>query len=287
MARTKYLTGAATALIVFVLSIIISAATHQARAGDDPDELFNYSFAVWLGSGYYRVRDANKRIAVLRVPAKYTLRPTDIEQTSWFDRLGFRLLLPAVVAYQEETSTNFSFGAFAFVPGLEVQIPVNDYWTLKPFVQAGAGQDTAGGKVRYIYGAGAKSLISIPWNKFVFGIGNSLVLAEDRDSTSKNSSGFSLVNAGLDVQYPTNLTIFDRQLDIGAFVVANFFRNRVDILEDEDDTKRISSLYSVGLTAGSKDPISIWKVSVDRVGIEYRWGNQDFTGIGFNMGFPF
>ena len=287
MTRSNYLTGAAAGLIVFVLSIIISGEANPARAGDDPDELFNYSFAVWLGSGYYRVGNADKRIAVLRVPARVTLRPTDIERASWFDRLGFRLLLPAVAAYQKETDTNFSFGAFAFVPGLEVQIPINNYWTLKPFIQAGAGKDTAGGNVQYIYGAGAKSLISIPWNKFVFGIGNSLVLAEDRDSTSKDSNGFSLVNAGLDVQYPTNLTIFNRQLDIGAFVIANFFRNRVDLLEDEGETKRINSLYTVGLTAGFKESISIWKVSFNRVGIEYRWGNQDFTGIGFNMGFPF
>jgi hypothetical protein len=287
MARSKIQTKATIVLILSVFSLIISGTIDPARAGEDPDELFNYSFAVWLGSGYYRVRDSDKRFAVLRVPAAFTLRPADIDKPSLIDRLGFRLLLPAVVGYEKETDTNFSFGSVALVPGLEVQIPVNRYWTIKPFGQAGAGKDTAGGKVQYIYGGGLRSLISIPWHKFVFGIGNSLVLAEDRDSTSKDSSGFSLVNAGLDVQYPTNLNVFDRQLNVGAFFVANFFQNRVDILRDDGETDRIKRLYDLGLTIGFSEKLSIWKVGLDRIGIDYRWGSQNFKGIGFNMGFPF
>ncbi len=287
MTRPEIHTQTALILIVAVLSLIISSATNHARAGEDPGELFNYSFAIWLGSGVYRVKDADKRFAVLRVPAAYTLRPADIEKPAVIDRLGFRLLLPAAVGYEEETDTDFSFGAVALVPGLEVQIPINPYWTLKPFAQLGAGKDTAGGDLRYIYGGGARSLISLPWKKFIFSIGNSLVLAEDRDATSKNSSGFSLFNAGLDVRHPTNFTVFNRQLDVSVFFVANFFRNRVDILSDEGETDRINNLYDVGLTFGFSESISIWMVDLDRVGIDYRWGDQGFRGIGFNLGFPF
>jgi hypothetical protein len=287
MTRPEIHTQTALILIVAVLSLIISSATNHARAGEDPGELFNYSFAIWLGSGVYKVKDADKRFAVLRVPAAFTLRPADIEKPAVIDRLGFRLLLPAAVGYEEETDTDFSFGAVALVPGLEVQIPINPYWTLKPFAQLGAGKDTAGGDLRYIYGGGARSLISLPWKKFIFSIGNSLVLAEDRDATSKNSSGFSLFNAGLDVRHPTNFTVFNRQLDVSVFFVANFFRNRVDILSDEGETDRINNLYDVGLTFGFSESISIWKVDLDRVGIDYRWGDQGFRGIGFNLGFPF
>jgi hypothetical protein len=280
-------TKTALILLILVFNLIISGVSSPARAGEDPDELFNYSFAVWLGSGYYRVKDSDKRFAVLRVPAAFTLRPADIEKPAVIDRLGFRLLLPAAVGYEEETDTDFSFGAVALVPGLEIQIPVNNYWTLKPFAQLGAGKDTAGGDLRYIYGGGARSLISLPWKKFIFSIGNSLVMAEDRDATSKNSRGFSLFNAGLDVRHPTNFTVFSRQLDVSVFFVANFFRNRVDILSDEGETDRINNLYDVGLTFGFSESISIWKVDLDRVGIDYRWGDKGFRGIGFNLGFPF
>ena len=112
-----------------------------------------------------------------------------------------------------------------------------------------------------------------------------MVLAENRDATSKNASGFSLFNAGLDVRHPTNFTVFKRQLDVSVFFVANFFRNKVDILSDDGETDRINTLYDVGLTFGFSE--SIWKVDLDRVGIDYRWGDRGFRGIGFNLGFPF
>jgi hypothetical protein len=258
-----------------------------ARAGDDPDVLLNYSFAVWIGSGVYKVPSADKRLAVLRAPFGYTFRSAQYDKQKFGDRLGFKLLLPAVVAAEEETDTDFTFGAVAFVPGLEVQIPVNEYWTLKPFGQFGAGKDTAGGDLRYIYGGGVRSLVSFPWKKFVFGIGNSMILAEDRDSTKNQSSGFSMLEAGLDVQRPLGISFLNRDVDVGLFFVVSRFFDRVEFLEDGGDTERINLIYTAGLTFGAKEPVSIWQIDFDRVGIDYRWGEDGFRGLGFNLGFPF
>jgi len=277
-------------LLIYVtaaIALITEGGIAQLRADDDPDNLLNYSFAVWVGSGIYKVSDANKRFAVLRVPAAFTLRPSQYDKAEFLDKLGFRLLLPAVVAFEQETDTNFTFGAGALVPGLEVQIPVNKYWTLKPFAQFGAGKDTAGGDLEYIYGGGARSLISFPWQKFVFGIGNSLILAENRNSTKNETNGFSMLEAGLDIRHPIGLTFRDRELDASVFFVASRFFNRVEFLEDGGDTERVNKIYTFGMTLGTAEPFSIWKVDLDRVGIEYRWGNAGFRGIGFNLGFPF
>jgi hypothetical protein len=273
--------------LILTLSLIAAGGTQQVSAGEDPGDLFNYSFAVWLGSGVYKVNDADKKLAVLRVPARYSLRPMQLDASAPVDRLGFRLLLPAVLAYQKETETNFDYGVFAFVPGLEIEIPVNKYWALKPFGQIGGGKDTAGGTLQYIYGGGIKSLVSFPWRKFVFGIGNSWVVAEDHDASSHETSGFSLFNAGLDIRHPTNFTLFDRQLDIGGYFVVNYFKNNVDLLSADGTTNKLNTLYEVGLTLGTKEPVETWMVSFDRVGIDYRWGDEGLKGIGFNLGFPF
>ncbi|MCP4628931.1 MAG: hypothetical protein GY850_36305 [bacterium] len=270
-----------------MIAVFTSAGQIPARAGDDPDELFNYSFAVWVGSGVYKVGGANKRFAVLRAPFAYTFRQAQYDKHKFRDRLGFRLLFPAVVAMEEETSTDFTFGAAALVPGLEVQIPVNKYWTLKPFGQFGAGKDSAGGDLRYIYGGGARSLISFPLKKFTLGIGNSLILAEDKNAVTNDKNGFSMLEAGLDLRHPINLTFLNREIEAGVFFVTSHFINRVDFLEDSDDTERINRLYTIGLTLGSPEPVSIWKITFDRVGVDYRWGSDGFRGAGFNMGFPF
>jgi hypothetical protein len=219
-------------LVVMIIAFIIAGGKIPSQAGDDPDALLNYSFAVWIGSGAYKVPNANKRFAVLRAPFGYTFRSAQYDKPKFLDRLGFKLLLPAVVALEDETKTDFTFGAAAFVPGLEVQIPVNEYWTLKPFGQFGAGKDSAGGDLNYIYGGGARSLISFPWEKFVFGIGNSVVLAEDKNATTDESSGFSMLEAGLDVSHPIGFTFLGRELDAGFFFVVSRFFNRVDFLEE-------------------------------------------------------
>ena len=247
----------------------------------------NYSFAVWIGSGVYKVKSADKRFAVLRAPFAYTLRPAQYDKAAFRDKLGLRLLLPAIVAVEEETDTDFTFGAAAFVPGLEVQIPVNKYWTLKPFGQFGAGKDTAGGDLQYIYGGGARSLVSFPWKKFNFGIGNSIIMAKDRDSASNESSGFSMLEAGLDVSHPIGLSFRNRALDVGIFFVLRRFFNRVDFLADGGETERVNRIYNIGVTLGTRESVSIWKIEFDRVGIDYTWGNAGLRGIGFNMGFPF
>jgi hypothetical protein len=277
-------------LLIFVIAaitVINQGGIRAAWAGDDPGDLLNYSFAVWAGSGVYRVKDANKRFVVLRAPFSYNLRSAQYDEPGFIDKLGFRLLLPAVVGIEEETKTDFTFGSAAFIPGLELQIPVNRYWTLKPFGQFGVGKDTADGDLKYIFGGGTRSLISFPWEKFVIGVGNSLILAKDRDVTSSESNGFSLLEAGLDIRHPLGLKLFNRDLDGGIFLVASRFFKRVHFLEDVGETERINLIYTAGLTVGFEKTVSIWKIDINRVGISYRWGNAGFRGIVFNMGFPF
>ena len=107
--------------VAVVIALISEVGVLPARANDDPGDLLNYSFGIWVGSGVYKVKSADKRFAVLRAPFAYTLRPAQYDKARFRDKLGLRLLLPALVAIEDETDTDFTFGAAAFVPGLEVR----------------------------------------------------------------------------------------------------------------------------------------------------------------------
>ena len=63
------------------IALIGEGGIVPTQAGDDPDDLFNYSFAVWIGSGVYKVKSADKRFAVLRAPFAYTLRPAQYDKS--------------------------------------------------------------------------------------------------------------------------------------------------------------------------------------------------------------
>jgi len=95
--------------LAFAAGLIIVGEMKTVQAGDDAGDLLNYSFAVWVGSGVHKVKDADKRFAVLRAPFAYTLRSAQYDKSGFRDKLGFRLLLPIAMGIEEETDTNSTF----------------------------------------------------------------------------------------------------------------------------------------------------------------------------------
>jgi hypothetical protein len=104
--------------VIITIALITLGGQIPAQADDDPDVLLNYCFAVWVGSGVYEVKSADKRIAVPRDPFAYTIRPAQCGRSAFLDRIGYKLLFSGVVALEEETDTDFTFGTVALVPGL-------------------------------------------------------------------------------------------------------------------------------------------------------------------------
>jgi hypothetical protein len=266
--------------IVLFTTFFLFADGYATKAISEVDQegLVNYAFATWIGSGVYRAGD--RRMAVVRVPLRYTLRAQ--EET----KPGIKLLLTLTVGYYEFKSSDVDFGTGSFVPGIEVAFPVNKYWTLKPFGQIGVGKDTAGGNTVYIYGGGVRSLVSIQYKKFEFGIGNSLILADERDAGGDIGSNFNMIEAGLDIRHPLGISFLGQGLDTSFYFVVSWFFNDYELVEPDGDSTKIKTLFEIGLTIGIDEPADIWKVSLDRIGVDFRFGDH-FSGIGLNMGFPF
>lgn len=265
-------------LLITTLFLSIDGYSTKAISDVDKENLVNYAFATWIGSGVYQVGD--RRMAILRVPLRYTLRPP--EKT----KPGLKLLLPITLSYYNFKNSDVDFGTGAFVPGFEITFPVNKYWSLKPFGQFGIGKDTASGNTVYIYGGGVRSLVSIPYKKFVFGIGNSLILADERDTDGDIGTDLYMFEAGLDIRHPLRVSFRSRELDASLYFVVSRFFNDYEFVEPDGSLESIKTLFEIGLTIGTDEPLNIWKVDLDRVGIDFRFGDG-FNGIGVNMGFPF
>ena len=69
------------------IALISEGAIVPTQAGDDPGDLINYSFTLWIGSGVYKVKSADKRCAVLRASFAYTLRPAQYDKAAFRDKL--------------------------------------------------------------------------------------------------------------------------------------------------------------------------------------------------------
>jgi hypothetical protein len=271
-------------LLILLLPALLLRGHMCSKALAQEVELapINFAYATWIGSGYYQFED--RKLYVLRIPIAIPLRSMND------DHWGINLLLPVTFAY-EEFGSNFSdyiiddiLGA-AFVPGVEVQIPVSKNWILKPFGQIGIGYSES--TTTYIYGGGIKSLYSFQWGRVDFGLGNSLTFAVDDATGNSEDEGFSMFQIGLDARHLINFSTGNRDADIGSYVVVSQFLDTFDFFGINGDvSQRIRTLVMIGLTLGMDPPVTLLGIDFSRVGIDYMFG-EDFSGIGLNLGFPF
>ena len=117
-----------------ILLVIIAAAlilflpgNRFAWAADEPEDVINYAYSSWIGSGFYKLED--RTVYLLRAPFSYTLREADSEK--W----GMELLLPATIGFHDNEDGNV--GTLTFVPGLRLNYPVLNNWWLKPCLRCG------------------------------------------------------------------------------------------------------------------------------------------------------
>ena len=271
-------------LLIFLLPALLLSGHMRSKALAQEVELqpINFAYATWIGSGYYQLED--RKIYVLRIPAAVSLRSMSDEH--W----GINLLLPVTFAYEQFDLDFLDYivdgiqGA-AFVPGVEIQIPVSKNWVLKPFAQIGIGYSES--TATYIYGGGIKSLYSFQWGRVEFGLGNSLIFAVEDATGDSEDEGFSMFQIGLDARHLVDFTIGKRDADIGSYVVVSRFLDTMDFFGITGEvSQRIRTLYQIGLTLGMDPPVTLLGIDFSRAGIDYTFG-EDFFGIGLNLGFPF
>jgi len=212
-------------LLILLLPVLLLYGHRCSKALAQEADLapINFAYATWIGSGYYRLEDLE--LYVLRIPIAIPLR--SVNDDHW----GINLLLPVTFAYEQFNSNFLDFviddilGA-AFVPGVEIQIPVSKNWILKPFGQIGIGYSES--TTTYIYGGGIKSLYSFQWGRVDFGLGNSLVFASEDATGNSEDEGFSMLQIGLDARHLINFSTGNRVADIGSYVVVSQFLDTFD-----------------------------------------------------------
>ena len=267
--------------LVCLTLLVLCYVSCEANADDkNPDELISYVYATWIGSGVYKVK--GRSVAMLRLPFRYTLKDREGE------RAGLRLLLPVTAGLHRFTGDTQTVGSVAFVPGIEYEIPIRKNLRFKPFLQAGLGKDLSGGDTAAIYGIGNRTRYTIPWKRFEFSLGNTLGVLGHSVWNGGNSELVGMFELGVDALHPTGIKLGGEEVDISVFFYhSHFIFSHLDFPREDGDDPRVKNLFHFGLSIGRKEPYSIWKFKLPRVGITYMFDDDNFNGIRFNTGFPF
>jgi hypothetical protein len=109
----------------------------------------NYVYAAQIGIGSYEVGGLSVR--VLELPLSYTFVVD--EELEWKLRVKAPVDLGIYSFSGTFNGSNVSADqqSLGVVPGLELQVPVTDRWTLKPFVDSGFAVNLQTSEAAYIY----------------------------------------------------------------------------------------------------------------------------------------
>jgi hypothetical protein len=265
---------------LIVLALILAGYwlnAGSARAVDEPEEVINYAYSSWIGSGFYKIND--RTVYLLRAPFSYAVRETGKEK--W----GMDLLLPATIGFHDNDDGNV--GTVTFVPGLRLNYPVLDNWWLKPFGQFGFGKDFSGSDVAWIYGVGIKSLATFELEPSELDFGTAFTWADQNQSGGGSDSGFSMIDLGLNTRWPTNLNVLERKSDLNFYFVYTQFVNDLNFERAEKKNKNIQRLYKFGIALSSADKFPIFGLfDLRGGGLDVTFGDGYF-GMGLTTGFPF
>jgi hypothetical protein len=254
----------------------------------------NLPYALQFDFGSYDVGGLS--VNVFRVPVSQTfvLGP---EAEAW------RLELTGYLGYGYFSFETRVFGSkltasedFAFVlPQAELQIPLRQGWTVKPYVAVGFGRtfDTStaiegqpGAQVHVdegfipLYAAGISHLVEVPVRDFVLSVGTRLAGAGD------GSEGFGTLQNGLAVRHPLGFQVKGLVPDVGGSFVYYYFFPSAQFSLPGRLPLEVSHQFEFGISVGAAKPATLWLFENPRIGVSYRFGDR-LTGFRVHFGFPF
>lgn len=258
------------------------------------DDTIHWAYASYFGFGRYSLDGQVDTTVISATPGRVQRRPESNDDGT--RRMGIRIRVPISIGAHELSSLDGigdislrSVNAISVVPGVEVELPMTQRWSLKSLAYAGFGTETRGGDDARIFHIGIRSRLRFERPKgllyFVSGL--------ERFGYSASggaSDAISAVIAGFEVERPlANKRLGGEPLAIHWHI---HYSDYVESLGLSLSTLDLSALdiqpssidreWEVG-TAFSRrgSRLSFGKLAVDRVGLAYRFdGDGQFSGIG-------
>lgn len=277
----------ATRLLLGLAITWSTCVRSQDEPAFDPDDFrVSYIYAAIMGTGTYKID--GRRITMLRMPFKLTRREVDE------NRPGLTWTLPVGIGYDAVTDNNWLERIFdedlvtlSVMPGFEMQIPLNEIWTLKPIGNFGVTQDFTDGETILMGVAGTKALGTWQYprgHELRWGLG--LRLAGEYQLDDDVTEGFIILETGLDYRRDTAFELLDRRIRAGMYVRYQRFIPVWDVTSTPIGDSEIHSLAELGLSVGLNNPFKIMGISFEQVRVGYQQGDG-FTGWTLSSKFPF
>jgi len=255
--------------VISVLPILFCSINVQAF---NLNEL-NYGFASYLGTGIYSVSDRD--VQIYQIPFSYTFDHS--EDNKW----QLKLRAPVTLGFYDFTYSDIpdtglpdKASTFSFVPGVEALYPIKNNWLFGPFLDAGLAINLETDDTNNIYGAGIASIYKHIIKQKTLTIANRFLYARDEGSNIDLAEDFSSFETVLDLRFPSTQTEREYVYDFSLYYANYRYFDNLDFLRPSKRPVEVVIQNEIGFTFGLKHAVK-WKyLSIPRIGIGYRFGDE-------------
>jgi len=265
--------------------VVVSPADAQIQPGNNNGDVINWWYSATFGTGVYA--SGSRSVAVLQLPLSHSLKILDE------DGYGFKFKVATSFGFYDYNVGSALNGnipdrlsTFSVLPGLEWELPITQRWALRPFADAGFGQELSGHESAWIFDFGVKSRFLLAQNRGVdFVLVNSLTSAGYRPG-GESTNTFGYFATGVDITIPTKRSAFGRLLYFGFTPVYFYYFNKFSLAEFNDRQNRIREEFELALSVVTRKPWSLSFLDFDRVGLAIR-SSGDVIGVSLFTSLPF
>jgi hypothetical protein len=249
----------------------------------------NYVYAADLGFGGYSI--GGLTTTVYELPLEHTVH--DFLNDAW----NLRILAPIQVGFYtvDVTDTNgqrFSESqqSLAFVPGIEVQIPLGSHTVLKPFGQFGVGHifgaDGGGSSNAYIYLGGARAVSQWPVGSSIISLGEAVIYAGDSPTGSGFSEHYVSLQLGTEVRHSLGFSTHGVTPDLGLYAIYYHYPTPLVFNRFLESDLEVRNQGEIGLSIGATSASRLLGLSNPRIGVGFIYGGG-LNVWRISFGFPF
>jgi hypothetical protein len=248
---------------------------------------------AFFGTGWYQV-DQNRSVFVFRIPPRQTVRKSAFDEHGK-RKLGIEIQYPLSFGLHKlDDIPDFidfdNYGTVTFTPGVQVEIPVNRNWSLRPYAHLGAGYERKSGKWAGIWYGGLKSRYLLGESERLnWSLLNAVYYAGYKPEYEERGR-YGSVMAGLEFNQPLgNLQLGGDPLRLNWHLTYNYLFDKLNFHVDEDRVESIQDQWEIGLAlAKSGKNMKIWFMNFEHVGLSFKWSsNGKYKAISVNLRSPF
>ncbi|MBT8054748.1 MAG: hypothetical protein HKN57_14940 [Xanthomonadales bacterium] len=281
-------------LLLTLLTLTPLSLVAQAVPSDqEPARQVHWAMGAFFGTGWYRV-DQNRSVFVFRIPPRQTVRKAGFDENGK-RTLGIEIQYPLTFGLHNlDDIPDFidfeNYGTVSFTPGVEVEIPVNQRWSLRPYAHIGAGYERETREWAGIWYGGLKSRYLLGESeKLSWSLLNAVYYAGYKPEF-KSRGRYGSVMAGLEFDQPMGKLEFGGEpLRLNWHVTYNYLFDKLNFHIDEDRSESIRDQWQIGLAlSNSSKQMKIWFMTFEHIGLSYKTSsNGAYKAISLNLRSPF